>query len=154
MQGLKPMLALSHFSCSWLLRGKATQQNWSWEISEIILVDPPRKYLVLVLFIVPTGTLFISQSISSFTNDDAIILTTNYCVSNVTLSVVNIILIDPRNCHCFHFSSCGDGVLLLVKPSRTLWSSWLWKHFCVCCFSFVRNRLQPAWPSLSFKGQV
>ena len=29
VQGLKPIFALSHLSCSWLLRGKATQQNWS-----------------------------------------------------------------------------------------------------------------------------
>ena len=32
---------------------------------------------------------------------------------------------------------------LVLKLSRTLWGSWAWKPFCVPCFLFVGNRLQP-----------
>ena len=47
-----------------------------------------------------------------------------------------------------------DWLFLLVKPSRTLYSSWSRKSFCVPHFLLVRNRLQPPWPSLSFEGQI
>ena len=63
----------------------------------------------------------------------------------------------PAWCWENYFPSLGlhlsenDKVL---KPSRTLWGSWAQKSFCVPHFLFVRNRLQPPWPSLSSKGQV
>ena len=40
-----------------------------------------------------------------------------------------------------------------MELSRTLWGSWVQKSFCVPWFLFLRNRFQPLWPSLNFKGQ-
>ena len=44
--------------------------------------------------------------------------------------------------------------VIIVKLKRTLWGSWTQKPFCVPCFLFLGNRLQPPWPSLSPKWQV
>ena len=46
------------------------------------------------------------------------------------------------------------GSTLILKPGRTLWGSQAQKPFCVPCFLFVGNRLQPPQPSLSSKWQV
>ena len=56
---------------------------------------------------------------------------------------------------CF-VEECVKSVLsmLVMKPSRTVWGSWAQKPFCVLHSLFVGNRLQPLWPSQSFKRQI
>ena len=76
----------------------------------------------------------------------------------VSLKVFSI-LANGNVSHLFaQAKSWNNHVCLFLKldieTECDLWGSWAWKLISVPHFLFVRNRVQPPWPSLSSKGQV
>ena len=68
------------------------------------------------------------------------------------------IVIIIVNAHSFrwitHLTTTVNSIYIIsIEWSKTQWGSLVWKPFPILCFLFVRDRLQPPWPSMSLKVQ-